>query len=90
MKVVWVCPPGHSEASTASTSSPGPSAVRSEALEQHRAVGCGERRTSFMYDPLEEVDEAPLPEELFMRPEVEYIHVRDMKAGCYDFRVERA
>lgn len=28
-------------------------------------------------------------EQLLDRPEADYIHVRDRKAGCYDFRVER-
>lgn len=27
---------------------------------------------------------------LLQRPEVRYVHVRDLSAGCYDFRVERA
>jgi hypothetical protein len=27
--------------------------------------------------------------QLFDRPDVDYIHVRDREAGCYDFRVER-
>ena len=27
---------------------------------------------------------------LLERPDVDYIHVRDTAAGCYDFRVERA
>lgn len=27
--------------------------------------------------------------EVFVRPEVDYAHVRDTKAGCYDLRVER-
>ena len=27
---------------------------------------------------------------LLDRPDVEYIHIRDREAGCYDFRVERA
>ena len=29
-------------------------------------------------------------ERLLARPEVDYIHVRDTQAGCYDLRVERA
>ena len=28
-------------------------------------------------------------EQLLDRPDVDYIHVRDREAGCYDFRVER-
>ncbi|HYX52370.1 MAG TPA: DUF1203 domain-containing protein [Candidatus Limnocylindrales bacterium] len=27
---------------------------------------------------------------LLKRPEIRYLHVRDLSAGCYDFRVERA
>jgi uncharacterized protein DUF1203 len=29
-------------------------------------------------------------EQLLARADVDYIHVRDTKAGCYDFRIERA
>lgn len=29
-------------------------------------------------------------ERLFARPDVDYVHVRDTSAGCYDLRVERA
>jgi hypothetical protein len=28
--------------------------------------------------------------QLLSRPDVDYLHVRDTEAGCYDFRVERA
>jgi hypothetical protein len=38
------------------------------------------------------VDDGSQPQaiqELLNRPEVEYVHVRDKSAGCYDFRVER-
>lgn len=28
-------------------------------------------------------------DELLAQPGVEYVHVRDTEAGCYDFRVER-
>lgn len=28
-------------------------------------------------------------ERLLARPDVDYIHVRDTEAGCYDFRIER-
>jgi Protein of unknown function (DUF1203) len=34
------------------------------------------------------VDEAV--ERLLSRPDVDYLHVRDTKAGCYDFRIERS
>jgi hypothetical protein len=29
-------------------------------------------------------------ERLFSRPEIDYLHVRDTEAGCYDLRLERA
>jgi hypothetical protein len=29
-------------------------------------------------------------ERLLALPDVEYVHVRDTSAGCYDLRVERA
>jgi hypothetical protein len=29
-------------------------------------------------------------ERLLARPDVDYIHVRDTEAGCYDFRIERS
>lgn len=28
-------------------------------------------------------------EELLQLPDVDYIEVRDLEAGCYDFRIER-
>lgn len=28
--------------------------------------------------------------DLLSRPDVDYLHVRDTEAGCYDFRIERA
>jgi len=31
----------------------------------------------------------PVLELLLARPDVDYIHVRDTEAGCYDFRIER-
>lgn len=39
------------------------------------------------------VDDGSQPlaiQKLLKRPEVEYVHVRDKSAGCYDFRVQRA
>jgi Protein of unknown function (DUF1203) len=35
-------------------------------------------------------DVGAVVERLLARPEVDYIHVRDTKAGCYDLRIERA
>ena len=32
---------------------------------------------------------APLLERLLARSDVDYVHVRDTEAGCYDFRIER-
>lgn len=32
----------------------------------------------------------PALDALFARADVDYVHVRDMEAGCYDLRVERA
>ncbi len=34
-------------------------------------------------------DVEPAVAELLEKPDVDYIHVRDTEAGCYDFRVER-
>jgi hypothetical protein len=31
----------------------------------------------------------PTIERLLARPDVDYIHVRDTDAGCFDFRIER-
>ena len=35
-------------------------------------------------------DVEPVLEQLLARPDVDYIHVRDTGAGCYDCRIERA
>ncbi len=32
----------------------------------------------------------PVLERLLNRPDIDYIHVRDTEAGCFDFRIERA
>ena len=32
----------------------------------------------------------PVIERLLARPDVDYVHVRDTRAGCFGFRVERA
>ncbi len=34
-------------------------------------------------------DVEPVVERLLSNPQVEYIHVRDSEAGCFDFRIER-
>jgi Protein of unknown function (DUF1203) len=41
----------------------------------------------------ERVEGTGIPEavsRLLSRPDVDYVHVRDTDAGCYDFRIERA
>lgn len=41
----------------------------------------------------ERVEGPAIPETvswLLSRPDVDYLHVRDTEAGCYDFRIERA
>ncbi len=35
-------------------------------------------------------DVEPVIERLLERPDVDYVHVRDTHAGCFDFRIERA
>jgi hypothetical protein len=35
-------------------------------------------------------DVEPVIERLLGRPDVDYVHVRDTHAGCFDFRIERA
>ena len=32
----------------------------------------------------------PIIERLLARPDIDYIHVRDTRAGCFDFSIERA
>ena len=34
-------------------------------------------------------DVEPVVDRLWKQPDVDYIHVRDTEAGCYDFRIER-
>jgi hypothetical protein len=31
----------------------------------------------------------PVIQELLARPDVDYLHVRDTRAGCFDFSIER-
>jgi hypothetical protein len=64
-----------------------PSDLRSHALT-FNAYGQGRRLRAQEYV----VDGAvePLIECLFDRTDVDYIHVRDTCAGCFDFRIERA
>ncbi|HVF59753.1 MAG TPA: DUF1203 domain-containing protein [Thermoanaerobaculia bacterium] len=50
------------------------------------AHGCRLRAQEYVVDGA--VDAAL--ERLLARPEIDYVHVRDTAAGCYDLRVERA
>lgn len=50
----------------------------------------GQHRSLVMEVRVEGPDIDQHIERLFGHREVEYIHVRDTSAGCYDFRVERA
>jgi len=63
-----------------------------EGLRQYPAMlaAFGERRRLVAEALVDDGSQPAVIEELFRRPEVEYIHVRDKCAGCYDFRVERA
>jgi len=61
-------------------------------LRSHRLtfVGYGAQRSLLSEKMIEngEVDDAI--SELLARPDVQFIHVRDTEAGCYDLRIERA
>lgn len=52
------------------------------------AYGHGRRLQAQEYVTDGEVETAI--ERLFARPEIDYLHVRDTQAGCYDLRIERA
>jgi len=48
-----------------------------------------DRRVLFTYDSFHGKEKLPLPATLFDRANVDYIHVRDTDAGCFDFAIER-
>lgn len=62
-----------------------------EDLRNHRltlaAYGAGRRLLTEEY--VENGAVEPMIERLFGREDVQYLHVRDTEAGCYDFRIER-
>lgn len=65
---------------------PFPEDLRAHALT-FAAYGRGRRLLEERHVTGGEVDEAV--RQLFERADVDYVHVRDTDAGCYDFRVER-
>lgn len=84
---------------------PGPVFIHEEACERHPEDGgfptdlrahaltlnCyarGRKLLAVEYVTDGEVETAI--ERLLARPEIDYLHVRDTEAGCYDLRVERA
>jgi Protein of unknown function (DUF1203) len=66
---------------------PFPEDMRTHALT-FAAYGRGRRLLAEQHVTDGAVDEAV--KELFGRADVDYVHVRDTDAGCYDFRVERS
>jgi hypothetical protein len=64
-----------------------PSELRAHELT-FNAYGRGRRLVAQVYGTNAAIDANV--ERLLARPDVEYIHVRDTEAGCYDFRIERA
>ena len=65
-----------------------PSDVRAHALTLN-AYARGRKLISQEY-VVEDGGAEAVAERLLARADVDYIHVRDTKAGCYDFRIERA
>lgn len=83
---------------------PGPVYIHAEACERYaenggfpaalkksprtlQAYASGRRLVATEYVEDRNVDSGI--EKLFARPDVEYIHVRSTRAGCYTFRIER-
>jgi len=64
-----------------------PEDLREHALTLN-AYGRGRRLLAQEYVADGQVE--PVVERLLDRSEIDYIHVRDTEAGCYDFRIERA
>lgn len=52
-------------------------------------VAFAQRRQQLVEEHVEAGAVEPVIERLLARTDVEYIHVRDYEAGCYDFRIER-
>jgi len=51
-------------------------------------IGYGRGAIVRAFERVENGDPIPVVERLLVRPDVEYVHVRDADAGCYDFRIE--
>ncbi len=64
-----------------------PEDLRSHALT---LVGYGRGRRLLAEEHVGDGQVETAIEGLLARPEIDYIHVRDTEAGCYDFRIERA
>jgi hypothetical protein len=64
-----------------------PDELRSHALTLN-AYGRGRRLHAQQY--VSDGDVESVVERLLSRPEIDYIHVRDTEAGCYDLTIERA
>jgi hypothetical protein len=63
-----------------------PDDIRSHRLT-FAAYGAGRRLLTEVY--VDNRDVEPIIAGLFTRSDVQYLHVRDTEAGCYDFRIER-
>jgi len=50
----------------------------------------GHNRRLVAEDAVPDGQVEPVMERLLARADVDYIHVRDTGAGCFDFRIERA
>ena len=65
-------------------------AVENQPAASGRAAGSmgGGRLQAQEHVPDGRIDS--IVETLLARPEIDYIHVRDTEAGCFDYRIERA
>lgn len=63
-----------------------------EAMKAHATVISAYARGRKLIAEVEATngDQESAVRDLLARPEVDYLHVRDREAGCFDFRVERA
>lgn len=63
-----------------------------EELKAHPLTLCGYARGRELREEVRVRGAEVEPEvaRLLARPDVDYVHVRDTAAGCYDFRIERA
>jgi hypothetical protein len=63
-----------------------PEDLRAHALT---LIGYGDNRTGLMKEYVEGSRAEEVAKRLLEDPAIHYLHVRDTKAGCYDFRIER-